>query len=212
MTLTLSLELPPFVTAVWSEDGKTVEPAPEGFARWSPPKAERGTRQPPALGDLIAVGRWGAAVVTGYFVEDGWLGVRSTLLEPPADWFKGREPGSEHNVCTFAPEFEPLAHAEGALGALTLTWRDHPNGPAFRVYDLDPDVTDWRAFEALLKGYGFEYDGRHAAQVADRYRHGEANAFALAARLRAKGYTVAHAGCYGEAGPKSAGLKTWWKE
>ena len=209
MSLTLSLELPPYVRAVWSDDGKTHDPAPEGVALWSPPKGD--DRAPPALGDLIMVGRWGAAVVTAYFVEGEWLGVRASLLAPSADWFRGRKPGSEHDLCVFAPEFIPC-EPPATPTPVTLTWRDHPHGPAFRCYNFPAEAADWRAFATLLESVGFKYDGRHAAQVADKYQFGAPNAYALAARLRFAGYAVTHAGCYGDDGPPSDGLRKWWKD
>lgn len=207
MSLTLSLELPNWAPAVWSDDGKTVAPAPEGVARWGAPKHDL-DRVPPALGDIIMVGGWGPAVVSAYFVEEGWLGVRSTLLAPSAEWFHGRKPGSEHTPCSFGTEFEP-APTPDTPTALRLTWRDHPEGPAFRIYGLT-SLKAGQALEKLLESAGFKYDGNHACWVASRYRQGDANAYALAARLRWAGYAPTHDGFYGEAGPPSDGLRPWW--
>lgn len=62
-------DLPPYQTAVW-EDGRLLEPGP-GVILWS------GKAPPPAVGDTVrvTVNRIGEAVVTGYFVEEKWLGV-----------------------------------------------------------------------------------------------------------------------------------------
>lgn len=93
--------VPPFELAVWT-DGK-LTPATPGKALWS---RKDGTA-PPAIGDRIRItmNSCGPAVVTGYFVQDGWLGVRCTLLDPPA-WHQRQNNGVTTNGHVFGPEFE----------------------------------------------------------------------------------------------------------
>lgn len=62
-------DLPPYQTALW-EDGRLIPPA-EPVALWS------GAAPPPPVGATVrvAVNRHGPVVVTGYFVQEKWLGV-----------------------------------------------------------------------------------------------------------------------------------------
>jgi hypothetical protein len=60
--------------------GHPSEPS-EGAARWS------ATFDPPAVGARVR-NRLGAATVTGYFVQDGWLGLIVLFDEPPAQYLK----------------------------------------------------------------------------------------------------------------------------
>lgn len=95
-------ELPPYQLAVWLDEPRRVEPAAPGKALWS--RADGAP--PPAIGDRIRVtmNSCGPAIVTGYFVQDGWLGVRCTLLDPP-DWHKRQNNGVATNGHVFGPEF-----------------------------------------------------------------------------------------------------------
>lgn len=40
----------------------------------------------PMLGDVVGTGSWGNAKVTGYFTENGYLGVELEPLDPPQWW------------------------------------------------------------------------------------------------------------------------------
>lgn len=62
-------DLPAYELARW-EDGRLLARATEGSALWS------GKNSPPAVGETVRVrhNRIGEVEVTGYFVEDKWLG------------------------------------------------------------------------------------------------------------------------------------------
>lgn len=65
-----------------------------------------GDEEPPAVGTkiLISMNGIGPAIVRGYFVECGWLGVLTEVLSPPDWWVK-------QNVKPGKPQ--PLSHAFG---------------------------------------------------------------------------------------------------
>lgn len=71
-------QLPDFEQAQW-KDGKALPPSP-GKVRWS------NAEPPPPVGARIRVliNSCGPAVVTGYFTQEGWLGLMCDLLDPPA--------------------------------------------------------------------------------------------------------------------------------
>lgn len=60
---------------------------------------------PPAIGAeiLVTINSCGPAIVTGYFVEGGWLGLRCRLTNPPA-WHVKQNKGNP-NGHVFGPEF-----------------------------------------------------------------------------------------------------------
>lgn len=95
-------ELPPYEFAVWTGTGP--EPAAPGNYLWS----RKDGAPPPAIGDRIRItmNSCGPAIVTGYFTEGEWLGVRCTLLDPPA-WHIRQNKGVTTNGHVFGPEFEP---------------------------------------------------------------------------------------------------------
>jgi hypothetical protein len=88
--------LPAWTRAVWV-DGKV---QPSELPRWSAPF------DPPAVGAAIVVtmNGCGPAVVTGYFTQEGWLGVRCRLLDPPA-WHVKQNNGNP-NGHVFGAEFK----------------------------------------------------------------------------------------------------------
>jgi hypothetical protein len=92
---------PAYVAPVW-DHGKVMNP---DAVKWS--HAE----PPPPIGARIVVtmNKCGPAVVTGYFVEDGWLGLRCDLTDPP-EWHVKQNKGNPAG-CVFGPEFKL---AEGA--------------------------------------------------------------------------------------------------
>lgn len=94
-------QLPAYELAVWTGTGPQ-DPAP-GNVLWS----RKDGAAPPAIGERIRVtiNSIGPAIVTGYFTEDKWLGIRCTLLDPPA-WHVKQNKGD--NTCghVFGPEFE----------------------------------------------------------------------------------------------------------
>lgn len=78
--------LPTFVMANALADQPEVA---SDLPKWS------GADQPPAIGDVVDVriNRCGPAKVLGYFVQEGWLGVKVQLQSPP-DWFVRRNGGN----------------------------------------------------------------------------------------------------------------------
>jgi hypothetical protein len=82
---------------LWSE--KPPEPTP-GYSRWG---AEF---DPPAIGAHVRVltNGLGAAIVTGYFVQAGWLGV-IVKLTAPANWYV-KQNGGNLPGHSFGPEIE----------------------------------------------------------------------------------------------------------
>lgn len=97
-------QLPPYELAIWNGNG-VQEPA-EGNFLWS----RKDGAAPPKVGAhiRITINNCGPAIVTGYFTEDKWLGVRCTLLDPP-EWHRRQNKGD--NTCghVFGPEFEAAA-------------------------------------------------------------------------------------------------------
>lgn len=88
------------------EPAKLVEghflPASEGKVRWSKdePPPEIGTRI------RVTINNCGPAVVTGYFTQDGWLGIICDLTDPP-DWHVKQNKGNPRGH-VFGPEFERI--------------------------------------------------------------------------------------------------------
>jgi hypothetical protein len=87
---------------------------PEGWISYQPKDGEEppeapkwsGDKAPPAVGDKVRISMngIGPAIVRGYFVEYGWLGVLTEVLNPPKWWV-------EQNVKPGKPA--PLGHAFG---------------------------------------------------------------------------------------------------
>jgi hypothetical protein len=98
MTYAQMKTLPAWEPARW-EDGKALDATP-GTMRWSNPEP------PPAIGEeiIIKMNNCGPAIVTGYFVEHGWLGVRCTLLDPP-EWHRKQNNGDATGGHIFGAEF-----------------------------------------------------------------------------------------------------------
>lgn len=89
--------LPAFTRAIWEGD-KLMNP--EAPTRWS------NAAPPPAIGTRITItmNRLGPATVTGYFAEDGWLGLLVTLHDAP-DWHRKQRNGDNRGHI-FGPEFK----------------------------------------------------------------------------------------------------------
>lgn len=77
--------LPVYVMAEALED----QAPADGLPKWS------GADKPPAIGEVVEVriNRCGLAEVVGYFVHEGWLGVRVKLQNPP-DWYVKQNGGN----------------------------------------------------------------------------------------------------------------------
>jgi hypothetical protein len=89
--------VPAYVTAVW-EDGNLV--TSRDVVKWG------GKEPPPPIGTKIQtiINRCGPALVTGYWVEENWLGLMVQLLEPP-EWFLKQNKGNPEAVI-FGPEYK----------------------------------------------------------------------------------------------------------
>lgn len=61
---------------------------------------------PPPIGAeiIVTMNGCGPAIVTGYFVEDNWLGLRCRLTNPP-EWHVKQNKG-DPNGHVFGPEFK----------------------------------------------------------------------------------------------------------
>ena len=97
------LQAPPYDVAVWADD--KAQPCIDGRPRWS----RQDGQAPPTVGTIIivTVNGIGKALVTGYFEEEGWLGLRCKLLEPPERLRK--QPGFDANAGhVFGPEYTVL--------------------------------------------------------------------------------------------------------
>ena len=88
--------VPAYETAISS--GSTFTNAP-GALKWSNPEA------PPAIGTeiVVTINNCGPAVVTGYFTQGGFLGLRCKLHSPP-EWHVKQNKGNPHGH-VFGPEF-----------------------------------------------------------------------------------------------------------
>ncbi len=89
--------VPAFARAEW-DSGKLVN-GKAGLILWG---AEA---PPPDIGVeiVVTINRCGPAVVTGYFTQDGWLGLKCRLHNPP-DWHIKQNKGDPHGH-VFGPEF-----------------------------------------------------------------------------------------------------------
>ena len=88
--------LPDWEFSRWDDDGKPLDPKP-GKVRWS------NVVSPPKIGQVINVkmNSLGHATTTGYFTQDGWLGVLCKLHDAP-DWHRQQNDG------------DPTGHVFGA--------------------------------------------------------------------------------------------------
>lgn len=88
--------VPAYVAGEWVEGRLVNRDAP---VKWG------GKEPPPAIGDeiVVTINRCGPAVVTGYFVEDGWLGLKCRLHNPP-EWHVKQNKG-DPNGHVFGPEW-----------------------------------------------------------------------------------------------------------
>ena len=79
--------------------GGTIAPATPALVRWG------NSTPPPPVGTriIVTINSCGPATVTGYFTQDGYLGLRCDLLDPP-EWHRRQNKG---NVAghVFGPEF-----------------------------------------------------------------------------------------------------------
>jgi hypothetical protein len=50
----------------------------------------------PQVDDIVQTSQWGSARVTGYFTEDGYLGVELDPIDPPEWWVKAMENGERN--------------------------------------------------------------------------------------------------------------------
>ncbi|UTC29799.1 hypothetical protein BAJUN_01690 [Bajunvirus bajun] len=97
-------EPPAYAVAVWTDDVITNHGG--DLPLW-------GLDVPvPAIGAdiVVTINRCGLAYVTGYFVQDGWLGVLCTLRNPP-EWHVKQNKGDPKGHA-FAPEFRPAVAAD----------------------------------------------------------------------------------------------------
>jgi hypothetical protein len=84
MTYAQFKTVPDYTQATW-ENGKVVSGV---GPMWS------GKKEPPKIGETIRIrfNQLGTATVTGYFIENEWLGVLCTLHHPPA-WHEKQNKG-----------------------------------------------------------------------------------------------------------------------
>lgn len=89
--------VPDYETAFFQ--GKEIVPKP-GIFLWANDKP------PPPIGAeiVVTINNCGPAVVTGYFTQGPWLGLRTKLHNPP-DWHVKQNNGNP-NGHTFGPEFK----------------------------------------------------------------------------------------------------------
>lgn len=101
---------------------KTYDSLPEGWVKYQPsgdvkpadipvePKWS-GDEEPPAIGTKIRISMngIGPAIVRGYFVECGWLGLLTEVLSPPDWWVRQNvKPGQPAPLGhVFGVEFKP---------------------------------------------------------------------------------------------------------
>jgi hypothetical protein len=103
-----------------SQNYRTFKKLPADWVKWQPapdatPPADKmkwsGEDEPPAIGTKIRItmNGIGPAIVRGYFVEYGWLGLLTEVLSPPDWWIKqNREPGKPDPLGhVFGVEFKP---------------------------------------------------------------------------------------------------------
>lgn len=84
------------------EKGGSPAPIPGELPYWS------GKFLPPSIGDRVTVNfnEFGKAVVTGYFVENGFLGFHCRPTKRPK-WHVQQDPDRDV-ICVFGIEFTPL--------------------------------------------------------------------------------------------------------
>lgn len=116
-----------------------------------------GKDAPPAIGSTIyiAINRCGPAVVTGYFIEGGFLGVRCRLTNPP-EWHVKQNKG-DPNGHVFGPEFVAMDRqfwaARGKKQVGPFPTREHA-ASAFRAAYPVPASKAGSRSTAIMTGYG----------------------------------------------------------
>jgi hypothetical protein len=90
---------PEYEPATFNEGGE-VQPAATGLPRWA------GKNAPPLVGTKIHVtmNNLGVATVTGFFVEEGFLGLKVRFHDAP-EWHRKQNRGNP-NGYIFGPEFK----------------------------------------------------------------------------------------------------------
>lgn len=88
--------VPAYELGTWA-DGKVTN-APDAL-KWGDKEP------PPPIGAriVVTINNCGPAVVTGYFTEHGWLGIRCRLTAAP-EWHRKQNNGDPRG-CVFGPEF-----------------------------------------------------------------------------------------------------------
>jgi hypothetical protein len=92
------LDIVPAWEPVTTKDA-SILPANPGFVRWG------AAEPPPTIGSkiIVTMNNCGPATVTGYFTQDGFLGLRCTLHSPP-EWHRRQNKGNTDGY-VFGPEF-----------------------------------------------------------------------------------------------------------
>lgn len=100
MTYTTLDTLPSYEAPVWEGEGNSCRVVNRDAIRWA------GDVPPPAIGTqiIVTINNCGPAIVTGYFIEDNWLGLLCRLLDAPA-WHKRQNKGDPLGHA-FGPEFK----------------------------------------------------------------------------------------------------------
>ena len=63
----------------------------------------------PMVGDIVGTSQWGVATVTGFFTEDGFLGVELSPHDPPEWWIDQMERGGhDRTLQLFGAEIRAL--------------------------------------------------------------------------------------------------------
>lgn len=93
------LDQVPAYETIQTVDGRIVSGTP-GVCQWG------SDRPPPAIGEriIVRINGCGPAIVTGYFVQEGFLGLRCRLENPP-EWHRKQNNGNP-NGHVFGPEFK----------------------------------------------------------------------------------------------------------
>lgn len=115
------------------------------------------TIAPPAIGAniYVTINGCGPAVVTGYFIEGGFLGVRCRLTNPP-EWHVKRNKGNP-NGHVFGPEFVPMERqfwaSRGKKQVGPYPTRDHAAAAFRRAFPTPASQAGGRK-TAIMTGYG----------------------------------------------------------
>lgn len=136
MTYTEHTTIPAYVAGEWKDGHLMNSDAP---VKWG------GENPPPPIGAEIVVtmNRIGPATVTGYFVEEGWLGLLCRLHSPP-EWLVKQNKGAT-KAHIFGPEYRQP-------GWLSVEGRDkqwYIQNPDGSTYNAGPWPTKAKADDAL---------------------------------------------------------------